>query len=53
MELVNTTLEDLVDIVSPEIKPKAKVTKDIAAATVLVSAIAAVIVGICLFLPKI
>jgi len=53
MELINTTLEDLVDIVSPEIKSKAKVTKDIAAATVLVSAITAVIVGTCLFLPKI
>lgn len=53
LELINTTLEALVDIVSPETHPKAKIAKDVAAAAVLLSAIFAVIVGAVLFFPKI
>lgn len=52
LELINTTLEAIVDIISPEYRQKAKVAKDMAAAAVLVSAIAAFFVGIFLFLPK-
>jgi diacylglycerol kinase len=53
LELVNTSIEEMVDLVSPEIQEKAKVAKDVAAATVLVASIGSVIVGVLLFLPKI
>ncbi|MDP2930045.1 MAG: diacylglycerol kinase family protein [bacterium] len=52
LELINTTMEALVDLVSEEVKPKAKIAKDVSAAAVLLSAILSVIVGIFLFLPK-
>jgi len=53
LELVNTALESLVDIVSPEIKDKAKVAKDVSAASVLIAAFVSVLVGTILLLPKI
>lgn len=53
MELINTVLEAIVDIVSPQKREKARIAKDVSAAFVLLSAIAAVAVGIVLFLPKI
>ena len=52
LELVNTSIEALVDLVSPEIQEKAKLAKDVAAATVLVASIGSVIIGVLLFLPK-
>lgn len=52
-ELTNTAIETVVDIASPEINPKAKLAKDIAASSVLVLAIVAVIVGLIIFIPKI
>lgn len=52
-EFINTSLEQIVDIVSPEKQEKAKIAKDVAAAGVLVSAIVAVLIGVFLFLPKI
>lgn len=53
LELINTTMETLVDIVSPEIKEKARIAKDVAAAGVLLAAMASLIIGAFLFLPKI
>jgi diacylglycerol kinase len=53
LELVNTTLEAIVDLVSPEIKEKAKVAKDVAAASVLIASIASVVIGVLLFWPRI
>lgn len=53
LELVNTSIEAIVDLVSPEIREKAKLAKDISAATVLVASIGSVVVGALLFLPKI
>jgi diacylglycerol kinase (ATP) len=52
LELVNTSIEALVDLVSPEIREKAKLAKDAAAAAVLVTSIGSIIIGILLFLPK-
>lgn len=52
-ELLNTVLEALVNLISPELNPEAKIAKDVAAAAVLASAIFSVIVGAILFLPKI
>jgi len=53
LELVNTSLEAIVDLVSPEVREKAKVAKDVAAATVLIASAGSVIIGVLLFLPKI
>ena len=53
LELVNTAIELTVDLAMPEIHPKAKAAKDIAAAAVLVSATCSVIIGLIIFLPKI
>lgn len=52
-ELINTSIEEIVDLVSPEIQEKAKIAKDVAAGTVLVAAMGSVIVGALLFIPKI
>lgn len=52
LELINTVLESLVDLVSPEIKGEAKVAKDVSAAAVLFAAFISVVVGIILFGPK-
>ncbi len=53
LELINTVLESVVDLVSPEIQPKAKIAKDVSAAVVLFAAATALIVGVLLFGPKI
>ncbi|OGM18788.1 hypothetical protein A2686_01990 [Candidatus Woesebacteria bacterium RIFCSPHIGHO2_01_FULL_38_10] len=53
LELLNTVLEALTNLVSPEIKPYAKTAKDVSAASVLLAAILSIITGIVLFLPKI
>lgn len=50
-ELFNTAIERLVDLVSPQRHPLAGQVKDIAAGAVLVCAVAAVIVGIIIFMP--
>lgn len=52
-ELVNTAIEAVVDLVTEEYHPLAKVAKDTSAAAVFVFAIVAVIVGIIIFLPRI
>ena len=45
-ETVNTALENLVDLASPQVDPAAKSIKDLAAAAVLLAAIAAAGVGV-------
>ena len=50
-ELFNSAIERLVDMVSPEWQKMAGEVKDIAAGAVLVTAIAAAIVGLIVFLP--
>lgn len=52
-ELINTLIENLVDLVTSKYHPLAKKVKDIAAGTVLISTGFAVIIGLLLFLPKI
>ena len=52
LELMNTALENVVDLVTEEKKAKAKVAKDAAAGAVLVAAIFSVIIGISIFLPR-
>lgn len=49
LELVNTALENVVDLCSPEYNKLAKMGKDCAAGAVLIAAIGAVIIGIFMF----
>ena len=51
-EMTNTMVEALVDLVSPGYHPLAKVSKDVAAGVVLLTAIGAVVVGLLIFGPK-
>lgn len=53
MEIINSSIENLADFVSPSIHPHIKKIKDLAAAAVLVSAIAAVVIGLVIFVPRI
>lgn len=50
-ELVNTAVETLVDLASPDHHPLAKISKDTAAAAVLASAIVSVLVGLLILGP--
>ncbi len=50
-ELVNTAIEKLVDLVSPDFDPRAGAIKDLAAGAVLLSALAAVVIGGLIFWP--
>ena len=52
-ELFNTSIEKLVDLVSPEYNPKAGKVKDISAGAVMVCAIISAVIGIIIFAPKI
>jgi diacylglycerol kinase (ATP) len=52
-EGVNTAIEAVVDLVSPAHHPLAKIAKDVAAGTVLLTAIGALVVGLLIFLPRI
>lgn len=52
-ELINTSIEAVVDLISPEKHPLAKIAKDTAAAAVMIFAITAVIIGLIIFIPKI
>ena len=48
-EMINTAIEKVVDLASPEIHPIAKKAKDIAAGAVLVAVCFAVIIGLLVF----
>lgn len=52
-ELFNSAIEHLCDHLSPEQNARIKKVKDLSAAAVLVSAIAALVTGCLIFLPKI
>ena len=51
LELVNTAVEAVVDLVSPEPHPLAGVAKDAAAAAVLLASLGAVVVGLAVLGP--
>ena len=53
LELVNTALEAVVDLVTEERRPLAKLAKDTAAGAVLIAAIMAAGVGLLIFVPKV
>lgn len=51
LELANTALERVMDILKPRIHPYARVIKDMMAGAVLLTALAAVAIGLAIFLP--
>lgn len=51
-EMINSAVESLADTTHPEKHPGIRDTKDIAAGAVLIAVLAAVVVGVIIFLPK-
>ena len=52
-EMINTSIEATIDLVTTEIHPLAKIAKDTASSATLLLCITAVIGGIIIFLPKV
>ena len=52
LELMNTAIEKICDLISKDIHPVIKVVKDISAAAVLIAAIGSLFTGAIIFLPK-
>ena len=52
LELLNTAIESIVDLVNPEIRAEAKVAKDVSAAAVLIASIGSMLIAGFIFLPK-
>lgn len=50
-EFMNTAIEAVVDLASPDNHPLAKISKDVGAAAVLVAALAAILVGLLILGP--
>jgi undecaprenol kinase len=53
LEMMNTAIEKVVNLVTMELHPLAKQAKDIAAGAVFIYAILSVVVGLIIFLPKV
>ncbi len=51
-EIINTSIENIADFISPEKHDSIKKIKDLAAAAVLLSALTAIIVGLIIFIPR-
>ena len=51
-EIFNTAIEKTMDFISTERHPQIKLVKDLAAAAVLLTALAALVVGALIFIPK-
>lgn len=52
LELINTALENVVNLITVEWHPLAKAAKDVAAGAVLVSSLMSVIIGLIIFIPR-
>jgi len=53
LEIINSTIENIADFISPEKHVQIKKIKDLAAASVLVCTMAAAVIGFLVFTPKI
>jgi diacylglycerol kinase (ATP) len=51
-EIFNTVIEKIMDFISPQIDPRVKRIKDMSAAAVLLAAVAALVAGCIIFIPK-
>lgn len=52
MEIWNTVIENIIDLVCPDYHPLAKKVKDMAAAAVLFTSVFSVVIGVIILLPK-
>lgn len=52
-EMVNTAIEQMVNLIVQEHRKEAKIAKDVSAGMVLISALGSIIVGILIFVPYI
>ncbi|HEV2339444.1 MAG TPA: diacylglycerol kinase family protein [Patescibacteria group bacterium] len=52
-EMINTAIEEMVDLITQEHRREAKIAKDVAAGMVLVTALGSIIVGMLIFIPHI
>ena len=52
-EAINTAIENIADFVSPEKNQAIKKIKDLSASGVLISSLAAVVIGLIIFIPKV
>lgn len=50
-EMINTSLEEMVNLITNEHRKEAKIAKDVAAGMVLIAVVGSVIVGILIFTP--
>ncbi len=53
LELINTSIEDIANFISPDKNESIKKIKDLSAAAVFIGAVSAFIIGLVIFLPKI
>lgn len=53
LELVNTSIEAVVDLVTEKYNEKAKVAKDVAAAVSVMFSFTSIIIGLIIFIPKV
>lgn len=52
-EMINTSIEEMVNFVTAQHQREAKIAKDVSAGMVLVAALGSIIVGVLIFLPHI
>jgi len=52
-EMINTTIEEMTNLITKEHNEQAKMAKDVSAGMVLVAAIGSVIVGVLIFVPHV
>ena len=53
LEIINSAIENVCDFISPQRHDDIKKIKDLAAASVLITATASVVIGLIIFIPKI
>ena len=51
LEMINSAVEILCDMVTTDFHPKIKIIKDVAAGAVLVASIASLVIGLFIFIP--
>lgn len=52
LEAVNTAIETVIDLVSPQVHPLAKIAKDTAAGALVIAVVGSVFVAACIFGPR-
>lgn len=53
LEMINTAIERILDLLHPEEHPEIKIIKDISAAAVLLAALGALAIGLKIFIPHV